>query len=215
MNRVGKRAARRAALAAPPALARSLPRGCAYALSGYVAAGLLLLYLSGHWLWFVVVAPALAIAVFWIGRRATELALLREVQDDWGSRGIRCLIVHSDSPVWREHIQARWLPRLEGVACTLNWSERASWQPTLAVRVFERFCGRNRNFNPSVVVFRGTDRPLVFRFFYAFQEAKKGVTEFVTALEREMFAAVGITDADVGPERAAQQGIGPDGRWLG
>jgi hypothetical protein len=56
--------------------------------------------------------------------------------------------------------------------------------------VFERFCGRNSNFNPAVVVFRGMAAPLVFRFFYAFHEAKHGAPQFVAELETQMFAAL-------------------------
>lgn len=55
-----------------------------------------------------------------------EQSLLRDVQSEWHSRGIRCLIVHSDSPTRRAHLESEWLPRLRHVGCTLNGSESAS-----------------------------------------------------------------------------------------
>jgi hypothetical protein len=72
----------------------------------------------------------------------------------------------------------------------VNWSERATWRSTLAVRIFDWFCGRERNFNPAVVVFRGMSAPLVFRFFYAFHEAKQGSPQFLAALEQQLFATL-------------------------
>jgi hypothetical protein len=54
-----------------------------------------------------------------------------------------------------------------------------------------------RNFNPAVVVFRGRSAPFVFRFFYAFHEAKQGNPQFVATLEKQMFRALQIdTDSD-------------------
>jgi hypothetical protein len=119
------------------------------------------------------------------------LILLAIVRRRWTSRGVRCLLVCSDSALWRDHIHTRWLSRMGDVAIVLNWSERASWRSDLRVRVFRRFCGERRNFNPAVVVFRGLKEPYVFRFFYAFQEVKANRRQYLETLEAQMFEALG------------------------
>ena len=123
------------------------------------------------------------------------LILLAIVRRRWTRRGVRCLLVYSDSPAWRDHIQTSWLSRMGDVAIVLNWSERASWRSDLRVRVFRRFCAERRNFNPAVVVFRGLREPYVFRFFYAFQEVKANRRQYLEALEAQMFEALGLDKA--------------------
>jgi hypothetical protein len=72
-------------------------------------------------------------------------------------------------------------------------SERQRWTRTLEVRVFRHFCGESLNFNPAVVVFRDYREPLVFRFYYAFHEAKVGRTRYLEELENRMFEALALT----------------------
>ena len=47
------------------------------------------------------------------------------------------------------------------------------------------------NFNPAVLVLRGLKRPLVYRFYYAFQHAKHGRTDYLERLERDLFEHLG------------------------
>lgn len=121
-----------------------------------------------------------------------QMRLLNEVRLRWTSRGIRCLLVHSRSPNWESHVTARWLPRFGHLAETLDWTERAGWERTsLAVRVFEIYCG-SHDFNPCVVVFRGLQQPLVFRFYEAFHQAKHGRTQYLEELESKLYAALEV-----------------------
>jgi hypothetical protein len=189
VNRAGREEARRKQ-AAPSPEATATPRGCAYALSACLGLILVAFHFTGHWAWALAGMPATLVAVAWLRSILRERALLLEMRRAWEPRGIRCLVVYSDSPLWRDHVHTHWLPRLGSVAETLNWSERATWGPSLAVRLFDHFCGRNHNFNPAVVIFRVGARPLVFRFFYAFREAKHGDGQFVASLEQQMFAAL-------------------------
>jgi hypothetical protein len=69
----------------------------------------------------------------------------------------------------------------------LNWTERAHWRRSLEVRLFNHFIRSRQNFNPAVLVLRSFQRPLVFRFFYAFQQAKNGRPDYLTRLEEELF----------------------------
>jgi hypothetical protein len=93
--------------------------------------------------------------------------------------------------VWQDHIAREWLPRLDPVSVRLNWSERNQWPDTLEVRLFRRFCLAEHNFNPAVLVVRGLRAPLVFRFYYAFHEAKHGNPQYLKELETELFRVLG------------------------
>ena len=136
--------------------------------------------------------PALAIAVFMIWAWIDEVSILLEVRRQWAPRGVRALLVHSNSESWQDHIAERWIPRIGDHAAIFNWSERATDRGSLEARVFRRFCGETRNFNPAVVVFRGLKRPRVFRFYYAFLEVRAGRPQYLEEQERGMFEALGV-----------------------
>jgi hypothetical protein len=169
-----------------------LPAGCGLALWIYLGACLALLVATSHRFFLVLSVPALLIAGFVAVPYVYGLGLLLAVRFTWSRRGVRCLMVHSNSPAWEAHIRTVWLPRFGHLAVTLNWTERAGWRPTLAVRVFKRFCRAQHNFNPAVVVFRGLRRPRVFRFFYAFREVEAGRPEYLQRLEADLFAALEV-----------------------
>jgi hypothetical protein len=97
--------------------------------------------------------------------------------------------VYSESPIWCEYIEKEVLPRLEGRAVVLNWSERKRWKNSLAVLAFRRFGGR-RAFNPLAVVFRPFHFAKVFRFFDPFQEFKHGKPAKVEQVKTELFEAL-------------------------
>ena len=107
----------------------------------------------------------------------------------WCLRGRHVLLVYSDSPIWREYIEKEVLPRFEGRAVVLNWSERKRWKNSLAVLAFRRFGGW-RAFNPLAVVFRPFRFAKVFRFFEPFQEFKHGNPAKVEQLKTELFEAL-------------------------
>ncbi len=178
--------------AVPPAIGRiPSPPGCFVAIVIYVFL-LAALFLAKRS--FVPIAFAIPVVLVLGGRLAWfvyGVVLLAAVRRNWSPRGVRCLLVFSNSPVWQTHIETMWLPRFGHVAETLNWSERALWRPTLAVRVFRRFC-RGADFNPAVIVFRGLRRPMVFRFFYAFHQVKAGRPQYLQRLESDLLAALGV-----------------------
>jgi hypothetical protein len=130
-----------------------------------------------------------------VARYLYGVVLLVIVRLRWTRRGVRCLVVYSESPAWHDHIRTGWLSRIGDVATVLNWSERASWRSDLSVRLFRQFCGEWRNFNPVVVVFRGLRQPYIFRFFYAFQQVKAGRRHYLETLEAQMFEALGSDKA--------------------
>ncbi len=116
----------------------------------YVAGVFLLLWLG------VVVLYALA-WVWWIG---------------WARR--RVLFVYSDSPNWKEYVEARILPSLPANSVVLNWSRRASWsRVSLSVILFDGFAGE-REFNPIGLVFERFHVVGRYRFWQPFRDAKHG-----------------------------------------
>ncbi|MBN2498247.1 MAG: hypothetical protein JXR96_26890 [Deltaproteobacteria bacterium] len=109
--------------------------------------------------------------------------LLAKARARWEQAGIRGILVHSDSPTWKDHIRDRWLPELGDRFVTLNWSERKRWEPCLEVHIWRHFCGTYRNFNPAIILFNGLRRPWVVGFYYAFQLAKHGDANLLDYLE--------------------------------
>lgn len=184
---------KRAARAVPAARIPVLPGGCLLVLVGYAGALGYLWWETGSTVYSILVCPAILIAAALIVRTLRRRALLLEVMWKWRPRGIRCLVIHSNSRLWEEHIARRWLPRLGPMAETLDWSQRASWEGGLSVRVFHTFCMEiEEDFNPAVVVFQGLRDPLVFRFHQAFKEAKKGRSQYLERLEADLFRTLGI-----------------------
>jgi hypothetical protein len=176
------------------------PQSWGCAVSGLALAGLLLwLYSVTSWVWVLVPLALICILfAYAIGNEVYEVALLMSAQRKW--RGIRGLVIHSDSPVWDEHIRTQWLPHLGSATRQLNWSQRATWSSSLEVRLFRQFCLATLNYNPAVLVFRGLRAPLVFRFFYAFREARHGNRQYLERLETQMFTALGVSRG--GPTRS-------------
>jgi hypothetical protein len=108
----------------------------------------------------------------------------------WRGSPIRGILVTSDSPHWQKYIEEQWLPRLGEHVVILNWSERGSWRNRLEVRIFRRFGigDDNFNFNPLMIYFRGLGYPLIYRYYFAFRDAKHGNREALERLEGHMFA---------------------------
>lgn len=158
-------------------------------------------YSVTSWTWVLVPAGLIAIVLAYaIGSQVYELILLMSAQRTWAPAGVRCLVIHSDSPVWSDHIRTQWLPHFGPFARQLNWSQRATWSSSLEVRLFRRFCLATFNYNPAVLVLRGLRSPLVFRFFYAFHEAKHGDGQYLERLETQMFTALEVPRG--GPTRS-------------
>jgi hypothetical protein len=195
MSTIGTQEAKRRQKALPQPLGKPVRLGC-FASLAVCLAFCSAIFAGTRWIGALLFA---GVAAFMIAGLAAwylyGLILLAIVWRRWTPRGVRCLLVCSDSPLWRDHIQTHWLSRIGDAAIVLNWSERASWHSDLRVRVFRRFCGERRNFNPAVVVFRGLREPYVFRFFYAFQEVKANRRQYLETLEAQMFEALGLDQA--------------------
>jgi hypothetical protein len=108
----------------------------------------------------------------------------------WLPAGRRVLFVYSNSPIWKDHIEAEVLPRLPSTAAVLNWSQRSEWSRwSLSVWLF-RFYAGNREYNPLAIVIRPWRGPMLFRFWRAFRDSKHGTIEPLRALEASFFQSI-------------------------
>jgi hypothetical protein len=156
-------------------------------------AGVCLLFLGAFLLTHSVVALVVAGFLVWglslgVRKGLAERDLLRRVNEEWAQQGKRCLVVYSASELWRSRVES-WLAALGADAVVLNRSDQAA-SSNLAIKAHRAFCGYS-NHSPAIVVFRQARRPLVFRFYNAFLEAKWGRPEFVDEQERAAFSAMG------------------------
>ena len=162
--------------------------GCFVFMAIFVAFGVVVAMATEvMWLIVPVVLIALALAIF-IAKKQIGIHLgVRQLQD---SEQIG-LLVYSDSPLWKSHIESEWLPRLGSSVAVLNWSERRGWDLTdPLVRLFDGVADADRDFGPIVVMLRKDRRPLLFRFDPAFRNAKFGNREGLEGLERQLFGMV-------------------------
>jgi hypothetical protein len=104
----------------------------------------------------------------------------------WIPKGKDVLFVYSDSPIWREYMTSHVLPLVRERAVVLNWSERSKWSSwSLKVSVFRAF-GGGREFNPMVVKFQLFRKAKILRYWSAFQDWKRGYTEPVESLNKQL-----------------------------
>ena len=103
------------------------------------------------------------------------------------TKHIHGVLVTSDSPNWKEYIENKWVPRIGSSLEILNWSAHTTWKRTVYTRLFYKFVGTRENYCPSVVLLCDLKEPLIFRFFYAFRDAKHGNMEALDKLEQRLF----------------------------
>lgn len=168
-----------------------LGAGCTAALLLTFLGGVAI-WISGRPSWWSIVGLFLAApAVFALVAVLQRRLLLFRTRRQFLKNGKVGLLIHSDSPNWKAHIEERWYPRIGAHVYALNWSQNRQWATwSLAVRTFDEFVGRTYQFNPAVLVFRGDREPLVFRFHQAFRNAKHGHVEDLAQLEQQMFEAL-------------------------
>ena len=116
---------------------------------------LLILKVTHHWIRGVVLS--------WRFRRV------------WGSQGKVGVLVYSDSPNWKEYVEASLLPRVADRVVTINWSARSLWsdRKPLEVRVFEHWAGEHE-FNPMAIIVPRRCKVCTVRFWQAFKDFKHG-----------------------------------------
>jgi len=107
------------------------------------------------------------------------------------AHGRRILFVYSESPNWQAYIEENILPRIQGRAVVLNWSQRRNWKSICPweARFFRRFAG-DREFNALALVFCHRGRIKAIRFHRAFLDFKHGKESALREAETEFFSLV-------------------------
>jgi hypothetical protein len=134
--------------------------------------------------WNVIFAVPLIIIIVQFLYEKGLLVTAKHKTDLYSIHGV---LVMSDSANWKQYIEDIWLPKIGNFMQMLNWSEHKKWRRSIYTMLFYRFVGTNENYCPSVVLLRGLKQPLVFRFFYAFRDAKHGNRLELSKLEQRLF----------------------------
>ncbi len=121
MSRTGTRESKRRNKAAPPALEPPASMGCIGAIAVYLGLWAVLVAATRGVPWAVALsAPAVVAIAIIAGNYLYGVTLLALVYWRWSRRGLRCLVVYSQSPKWEDYIRTRWLTRLGSDAITLD-----------------------------------------------------------------------------------------------
>ncbi len=140
---------------------------------------------TGFVAWTLIFASPVMVMILFLLYEKTLLAIARHGSDFQNIFGV---LVTSDSPNWKQHIESRWIPRFGDSVVILNWSEHKRWRLSVYTLIFRRFVGAEHNYCPSIVLLNGLKQPLVFRFFYAFRDAKHGNRSALEELEERLFS---------------------------
>jgi hypothetical protein len=130
----------------------------------------------------------LAVPIWWIVWGAVLRFWFWRVH---ASRGRPILFVYSESPNWQTYIESRILPRINGRAVVLNWSQRRLWTSACPweARFFRHFAG-TRDFNPLALVFCARGRIKAIRFHKAFLDFEHGKESRLCDAEADLFAVL-------------------------
>jgi hypothetical protein len=151
---------------------------------GSVALGFLIVFL----LLVVFVVAA------YIRYRLRGALLLKQIRSSWPREKV-ALIAYTKNRKWSPHIDERILPEVEKCAVVIDRSD-AQWKERypLEERAIRYWAGR-REYNPVVIAFLPNVKPRVFRFYEAFQDARRGHHE---SLERQTASLLALLKPHAG-----------------
>ena len=108
-----------------------------------------------------------------------------------GKFGRFVLFVYSDSPNWKDYIEANILPCIKEHVVTLNWSKRREWEQTnpFEAKIFYHWAGEEE-FNPMAIILPLSGKVKEVRFWQAFRDFKHGKDKALKAAEDILFGEV-------------------------
>jgi len=131
----------------------------------------------------LVLGAAIVVALLWdLSRRWYLRHLARRFRRAHSGKDL--LIVHTDSPHWKDHVESQWVVRWPNRTVTLNRSR--PWSRKQPEAVLWLAVAGIREQTPLAVVIHRRGKLRVIRFFKAFQESKHGHHARLQAAEQEL-----------------------------
>ena len=108
-----------------------------------------------------------------------------------GRKGKVILFVYSDSSNWKDYIEAKILPSLEGCSVVLNWSKRREWgsRMQLETKLFNQWAGPGE-FVPVAILFSPIGKTRTFRLWKLSENPKHGKVRVAKEAEQAFFETV-------------------------
>jgi hypothetical protein len=108
-----------------------------------------------------------------------------------GRKGKVILFVYSDSSNWKDHIEAKILPRLQACSVVLNWSRRREWESSMQFEsgLFNQWAGSGE-FTPTAILIPLLGKVRVFRLWQLSGNPKHGKNKVSKEAEQSLLAAV-------------------------
>jgi hypothetical protein len=129
----------------------------------------------------------------------------------FGPLGKDLLLVTSDSPHWKDHIERHWLPRWGRRAVVINWSERSRWDGTRPEIALFRRLKEGLEYNPLAIVVAPEDYAIV-RFWRPFRDFKHGKPARLDAAEARLALLLEALDRGRPFDSLPPEGEDPDER---
>ena len=153
--------------------------GCALVPLGFVA---FVVVMTGR-AFPLVLGAAVVVALLWDPSRRWYLRYLaHRFQRVHGRKDL--LVVYTDSPHWKDHVESKWAARWPNRIVTLNRSR--PWSRKQPEAMLWLAVAGLREHTPIAVVIPRAGKLRVIRFFQAFQESKHGDPARLQAAEQEL-----------------------------
>ena len=135
-----------------------------------------------RWAFFLVFLALLLL----LGRLAPSMST-------WSKRiNAKGILVYSDSPVWKNYIESRWLPAAGDRIELINISEGHHWKPSLAGLLLEaHLANRKRPLLPVALII--SERPILLAFHGSFLDYEAGDNEQLKSKEQLLARALGAS----------------------
>jgi hypothetical protein len=143
--------------------------GCVLVLASLFALLVSLAGASGPLLFVAAVALLAGVAWQYLSARRRAIAAFRAAH---GGSGKDVVIVYTDSPHWKEYIEARWLPRWGHRAIVLDRSR--PWRHDQPEARLWRAMAGSAEHTPVVIVVPPHGKVKIVRFWLAFRDFKHG-----------------------------------------
>lgn len=136
--------------------------------------------------WYAV-GLGVAVAIVSRGKLFALRSILKQEEDH--SRG---LLVYSDSPLWGNYIESRWLPAFGTQLVVWKLSSGRSWQTYIRRLFLSAYIpGSSERELPSVIICAKKKAPSVLHFHDAFLDLQFGDEEALRNKERRLAREIG------------------------